>query len=397
MLRLVSPSLVLLLLALSGCQNPSGEQGPAAAPPTVQVDRPVVRDVTEYEEFTGRTEALVTIEVRSRVTGYLKESNFLEGSDVTKGQVLFEIDRSTYEAELERTEAQVRVLDATVNRLVSESQRARLLGSSRAISQEELDRLLGAKAEAESSRASAKAAYRAAKLNLDFTRITSPINGRVSRRNCDPGNLVKADETILTTLMVTDPIHANFDIDERTVLRLRRLIREGKLKSARESNITVNLGLADDEGKFSLVGTIDFVENKLDAGTGTLRIRVKIPNKDKFLSPGMFMRMQLAVSLPEKLPLIPEIALVSDQGQKFLYIVDDKTNEVSYRPVEIGQQLGSLRVIKKGLGPSETFVLKGQQRIRRPKDGGKAKVTPQWATTASGQVAAPLVRTPPEL
>jgi membrane fusion protein, multidrug efflux system len=353
-----------LMAALSlavGCGGASKE-APPAKEVSVPWSRPRVQVVTELEEFTGRTEAVMTVEVRARVTGYLDKAMFKEGTDVKKGDLLFEIDPRTYQAEVDKAQAMVGQYEATVERLGSDYQRARQLMPSRAISPEEVDKISGNRSEAAATVGAARASLRAAKLNLDFTKIAAPLSGRISRRLADPGNLVKADDTILTTIVQLDPIHSYFDIDERTVLRLRRLIHEGKLRSASETAIQVDLGLADEEG-YSLKGTIDFRDNRLDPGTGTLRVRVVIPNPDKLLSPGMFMRMKLPVSLPTRSLLVPEEALVNDQGQKALYVInaDDK---VESREVKIGQLIDGQRVIKSGVTEKDRVVVQGQMSVR---------------------------------
>lgn len=384
-------SAILLLggaFFLLGCNRaPAPPADPK--PPEVVVGRPILREVTEHEEFTGRTEAVMSVDVRARVTGYLEKALFKEGTDVKKGDLLFEIDRRTYQADLDRTQAQVRQGEATLERIGTDYQRARVLVPSRAISREELDKITGSRSEAEASVAGSRAAMRMAKLNLDFTKITAPLSGRISRRLCDPGNLVKADETVMTSIVQLDPIHAYFDIDERTVLRLRRLVQQGKLRSSRDSTIPVQLGLADEDG-FSLRGVIDFVDNKLDAGTGTLRVRVVIGNEKLLLSPGMFVRLRLPVSLPSRSALVPEEALASDQGQKFLYVLNEK-DEVVYRQVRTGQLFDGLRVISKGLAPGERVILSGQQRVR---PGGR--VTPRQVESPA-RVARPPASNPPAL
>lgn len=329
----------------------------------VVVARPVLREIAEFEIFTGRTEAVYTVDLRSRVTGYLKKALFTEGRDVEAGTLLFQIDPETYEAEVERAQAALSQQEAHVSRLLGDFRRARMLLPGRAVSVEEVEKISGDRLEAESTVQAAKAALRSAKLNLEFTRITAPISGRISRRQCDPGNLVKADDTILTTLVSLDPIHAYFDIDERTVLKMRA---QGKLLTTEESHLPVRLGLASEEG-YPISGEIDFIDNRLDPGTGTLRIRTRIDNPKKVLAPGMFIRLQLPVNPPEKCVMAPEVALGTDQGKKFLYVLNDK-DEVTQRQVEVGQLQNGWRVIKKGLSAGERVVVTGQQRIRLPRN-----------------------------
>jgi len=384
----------------AGC-NKGPAAPPPAAPPEVKIDSPVIREVTEYEEFTGRTEASMSVELRARVSGYVDKLHFKDGADVKKGDTLIDLDPRGYKAELERLEAQLRDNQARLERLGTEYRRVRSLGTSRAVSQEEVERISGERSQAEASVSAAKAAIKAAKLNIEFATVKAPFDGRLSRRMVDPGDSVKADDTMLTSLVAIDPIHAYFDIDERTVLRLRRLVHEGKLRSSRENTLYVNLGLADETG-YPLVGVIDFVDNHLDPGTGTLRIRASLANPRKLLSPGMFVRLRLPVSLPYTAALIAEEALVSDQGQKFLYVVnavdkedEDKEYRVEYRKVETGQIQNGLRVVKKGLTASDWVIIEGQQRVRP-----NVKVTPSRVAdknrAASRRQAAP-AETPPSL
>jgi len=382
--------LSLVVMSLTGCIGSSSASKPVPPSlPEVVYSTPLVRDLAEFDEFTGRTEASLSIDIRSRVTGYLEKAPFKEGEDVKKGQLLFEIDRRPYQAELDRALAQERQAAATMSRLSNEYQRARALVRSRAISEEELDRIAGSLAEADAADQAARAAIRTAKLNLDFTRITAPIDGRISRRNCDPGNLIKADDTILTSLVVLDPIHAYFDVDERTVLRLRRLVNSGKTTLSRQESIPVQLGLADEEG-FSLSGHIDFVDNRLDPNTGTLRIRAVIDNPHLLLSPGMFIRLRLPVSATQRCILVPEESLVTDQGQKMVYVLDDQ-DQVAYRRVTVGQETEGFRVIRTGVSPGDRVIVRGQQRVRPG-----IKVVPR-ASEQPAHVATPVAAIPPAL
>jgi RND family efflux transporter MFP subunit len=211
----------------------------------------------------------------------------------------------------------------------------------------------------------AKAQVEAAKLNLSFTKITAPITGRISRQNIDPGNLVMADNTVLTTLVTLNPIYVYFDVDERTMLRLRRLIQEGKLKSAREKGVTVNveMGTSDEDG-FPHPGVINFVDNRLDPATGTLRVRAVFENPRYFLSPGLFARLRIPIGEPHPATVVAERALGTDQGQRFVFVVNDE-NVVEYRPVKIGALQDGLREIVEGVKEGERVVVSGLQRVRK--------------------------------
>jgi multidrug efflux system membrane fusion protein len=345
----LSLAVAVLGLGFTGCHKAAPKLA-AGKPPEVLVDHPTVRTVTDYEDFPGRTEATDTVDIRARVTGYLDAFHFKEGMEVQAGDVLFEIDPSPYEAELERAKANLALAEAHLARMNADYRRVTALAGTRIVSQEDTVKV-------------ARAGLRLAELNLGYTKVKAPLSGRISRCFVDPGNLVKADDTVLTRIVALDPIHAYFDIDERSLLRLRRLVHEGRIKSARESTVMVQIGLADEEG-FSLAGTIDFADNRLDPGTGSLRVRCLIRNPRQLLSPGLFVRIRLPIGDPHEAVLVPEEALGTDQGQKFVYVVDDK-NKVVYRPVKIGAAHEQLRVVENnGLKPDERIVVSGLQRIR---------------------------------
>jgi len=340
-----------------------GRSTPTAPPPQeVYVALPVVQQITDTDVFTGRTEAVNTVEVRARVTGYLEKALFKDGADVKEGDLLFEIDPRTYRAEYQRTLADVTRAEVHFQRLDNDYKRAAALLPRKAISQEEYDKIAGDRAEAEAAVGVAKASRDFAKQNLDFCKVTAPLTGRISRRQIDPGNLVKADDTPLTVIVALDPMYVYFDVDERSLLRFRRLIQEGKLRSARETRVTVAMGLADETG-FPHEGYIDFAENRVDPQTGTLRARCVFPNPNRILSPGLFARVRVPIGAPHQAILVSERALGTDQGEKFLYVVNDE-DQVVYRKVRIGSLQGGLRVIDEGLEPGERVIVSGLQRVR---------------------------------
>ena len=350
-----------LLAAVTGCDRSQPKLAPPK-PAEVLVSTPISRSITEFEEFTGRTEAVRTVSVRARVTGYLDRVLFKEGAVVDQGDVLFEIDPRTYQADRDKAEAAVGVSEAHLRRLEKEFQRATALVRTTAISQEEFDRIAGDRDEAAAAVRVAKAGLELADLNLSFTKVRSAVTGRISRMMIDPGNLVKADDTMLTTIVTLDPMHASFDMDERTFLRLQRLVQEGKIRSARESSLPVELGLTDEDG-YSLAGTIDFVDNKVDPNTGTLRVRGVFPNPKGLLSPGLFVRVRIPVGDAHPAILVAEQALATDQGHKYVYVVNEK-NVVSYRRVKVGLLTEGLRVIEDGVAPTDRVVVSGLQRIK---------------------------------
>jgi RND family efflux transporter MFP subunit len=354
-----------LCLALAGCARAPSE-APPAAPPPVTVSYPVEREVTDYADFTARTAAVDSVEVRARVSGYLDTVHFKEGALVKKGDVLFEIDPRTYQAILRQAEGNLEAVEARVERLGADFQRAQRMLGSRAISREEYDKVVGDRLEAVASRAAAKAAAERARLDLGFTRVTAPVSGRVSRYVVTVGNLVQAGDagggTLLTTIVSVDPTYAYFDVDERTVLRVKQLIREGQLKSPDDGKIPVWLGLADEDGHPHR-GVINFRDNQVNAKTGTLKVRAVFPNKDEALTPGLFARVRVPISPPHKALLVSERALDTDQGQKVVYVVD-KDNKVVSRPVRLGALHDGLREITDGLRSGDRVIVNGLQQVR---------------------------------
>jgi RND family efflux transporter MFP subunit len=375
---------------VAGCERPPTK--PVVKPPIVMVSQPVSEEVQDYEDFTGRTDAIPKVEIRARVTGYLAKAYFKDGDDVKEGEMLFEIDPRLYKADLDRAVSTVSQNEARLHRLEADFARAKKLFDRGGIGREEYDKILGDRAEAEAAVGIAKAALDYAKLNDEFTRVRAPISGRVSRRMVDPGNLVQADVTALTNIVSLDPLYVYWDVDERTLLKLRRLRAEGKIRSRREQEVPIYAALSDEED-FTHKGVIDFADNQLDASIGTLRLRAVIENpKPYLLSPGLFMRIRLPVGEPRRSIMIPEQALGTDQGRKFIYVVNPKTNEIIKRSVAIGKLDKGLREVQQGLASGESVVVSGLQRIRegvkvdpRPAEsiGGKDKTKATVASTAT--------------
>jgi RND family efflux transporter MFP subunit len=388
-LRIASFGLLSALLA--GCVD-EAPKPKAFEAPKVEVALPASETVSDFEEFTGRFEAIYTVEIRARVTGYLDKVNFADGDEVNEGVLLFDIDPRPYETELNRTEATLLQSEAHQRRLDADQKRANGLFSRSAIGREEYDRITGDYSEAQAAVGVAKAARDMARLSLEFTKVKAPISGRLSRRLVDPGNMVQADVTPLTTIVSLDPLYVYFEVDERTLLRLRRLAREGRIKNrASGSVIPIMVGLADevdeDTGNFLYPheGNIDFSDNKVDPNTGTLQLRGKIDNPrsqagTRVLSPGLFAHVRLPVGDPHPALLVPEQALARDQGQRVVYVVetkskvlkDEKTNKPKTvkvekafkRLVEVKPGTKGRMVIEKGLKPGDRVVVSGLQRIR---------------------------------
>jgi RND family efflux transporter MFP subunit len=366
--------IVLVCAATAGCDQVKGAMAPAAAapappapkPPDVLFTMPTTSEITDFEDFTGRTVARRTIDIRARVTGYLDKIQFKDGGEVKQGDLLFEIDPRPYQTEYSRTQAALVQAEAHRSRLDHDLERATKLIESKQISREQFDLVTGDRAEADAAVSVAKANLQTARLNLSFTQVKAPLAGQISRTQLDPGNLVKADDSILTTLVTLDPIFAYFEVDERTLLMMRRYVETGKIKTVGkdkdEVQVPVLMGLADEEG-FPHSGTINFVDNRLDVATGTLQVRGIFENPTHILSPGLFVRVRLPIGEPYQALLIDERALGTDQGQKFVYVVD-KDNNAQYRRVEVGKLQNGQRVVRKGIAEGERVVVSGLQRVR---------------------------------
>jgi RND family efflux transporter MFP subunit len=378
-------------MVIFGC----GKKPPAPPPPKtpeVVVSLPVVKEVTDFEDFTGRTVAVATVQVRARVSGYLDKVLFTEGREVKEGDPLFEIDPRTYQDDLDQKEATVAQAEAHLKRLERDYGRAAKLLPDNAISQTEFDQIAGDRDEAAAALGVAKAARELSQLNLSFTKVAAPLSGRIGKQMIDPSNMVQADQTILASIVSQDPIYAYFAVDERTTLKVRRLIRAGVVKPSSEAPMAVFLGLSD-EGGYPHEGTVNFVDNQTDAMTGTLYLRGVFPNPKRILSPGLFARIRLPIGSPHPSLAILEEAIGRDQDQKYVYVVNDK-NEVEYRRVKIGIALpDGLRAIDEGLSEGDRVVIKGLQRILRPGDKVEPKLA--GATAADASSAPPSATQPP--
>jgi RND family efflux transporter MFP subunit len=348
------------ILTIVGCG--SGPARPALPPAIVSVSKVSPAKIIDYVDFTGRTEAKETVEIKARVTGYLMSVEFEEGKLVQAGDILYRIDDRTYKAELAKAQGEVSRNEALLERLKSDLTRARRMRVGEAISREEYDKISGNVEETTAALMSAKAAAARTQLDVDFTVVKAPISGRISRTLITAGNLVTADNTKLTSIVSVDPMYATFDVDERTVLRIQAMIREGKFKSAREAKVRVDLGTQLEQGH-PHQGFINFVDNRIDPSTGTLRVRGEFPNADAALSPGLFVRIRLPLGEAQESLVVTESAIGTDQGIRFVYVVDDE-NKVTQRTVTVGALRDGLRVIESGLQPGERVIVRGLQRVR---------------------------------
>lgn len=363
------------------------------APPTVTVSLPVAREVTDFVEFVGRLEAPLSLDVRARVTGYLVKMPFKEGSLVKTGDVLFEIDDRMYKDELDHAQAS---LDESKAALVKaqafldiglETQKI----SSGAISQQEIVQRRGARDESQAGVQSAEATLRKCQLNYEWCKVTSAIDGRVSRYNLTLGNLADQDTTVLTTVVSEDPLYAYFDVDERTLLGVLRLKLPDNKDAIATKSLPVMLGVADEDG-FPHTGYVDFANNVINSATGTVTVRGVFANPfldsgRRLMRPGMFVRVRLPVSQPHQALLVSEKALATDQGQKFVYVVDAQ-NAVQYRRVTTGaSQPDGLRVINQGLKADDLILISGLQLVRPRQTVKPERASMLPATTADKPAA----------
>jgi len=384
------------ILVAVGCAKPPPPLVKAAAPDVI-VALPVVKGVTDFEDFTGRTEAYKVVDVKPQLTALLDRVHFKDGAYVPEGTPLFDLDARFTKAQADGADANLKLARAKrdlARTLLTTAEKSRDQG---VISADEYAKTAAEFQAAEATVKVAEYDVEKAATTLDYTRIKSRYSGRLGKAMVDPGNVVKENETVLTRLVVLDPIYVVFDIDERTLLRIRRLIADGRIPSARESPISVRVGLADEEG-YSFTAPLTFADNTLDAGTGTLRFRGEMRNPSlqrtglpavvgaaaatgadvnapRLLSPGMFVRVRFPVGREHPAVLIPEEAVGADQGQRFVFVLNDQ-DEAQYRRVTLGAQEGRLRVVEDGVRPGERVVVSGLQRVR-----AGLKVTPRTAAT----------------
>jgi len=331
-------------------------------PPTVTTSQPVERAVIDYDEYTGRTAAVEEVEVRARVSGYLNKVNFKEGSEVHKGDLLFVIDPRPFQTVLDAAMGQVAQWDAKRARAEADVARTQRLLPRGAASQKDLDTAMADLNEARAAIQSGQAAVNRAILDLEFTKVTAPISGRISRTFITEGNLVNADATVLTTIVSLQPMYAYFDVDERSMLRYQQLARASNQTKAR-GRAPVSLTLANETIE-PQQGVLDFVDNRVDPTTGTIRTRGVFHNTNRLLTPGLFVRVRIPGSDTYQALLVSDRAISTDQGQKHVWVVNEQ-NVVEYRQVSVGAlQNDGLRVVNTGVKSGEWIVVNGLQRVR---------------------------------
>jgi len=364
----------LIAVTLAACSK-APEQAGAPPAPAVTVATPTVRTVTDWDEFVGRFEAIQQVQIRARVGGFVDSIDFKDGAFVKRGDLLYVIDPRPYTATLLQAQGQLADAKAKVDLAERELARAVELVRTNAVSEAAVDQRRQQSQAAQASVLQAEGALKRAELDVNFTNVTAPIAGRISRHLVSVGNLVQGGEagaTVLTSIVSMDPIHLYFDMDEATYLKNNRLWHEGRRPSSRDTPNQVQIMLSG-ETKPSHEGSMDFVDNRLDIATGTLRGRAVVPNADLSILPGQFARIRVIGSAPYDALLLPDTAITNDQSRKVVFVVN-KEDTVEMRPVTLGPLDQGLRVIREGLTKDDRVVVDGLQRARVG-----AKVTPQAA------------------
>jgi RND family efflux transporter MFP subunit len=373
-------SLIGAPLLLLGCQEQKAVELP---PPVVTVTQAVQKKVQDWDEYTGRLAPTGTVEVRPRVSGYITEVKFVDGDLVKKGQPLFTIDPRPYQADYDRAKAEVDKADAALTLAAADFERARQLREKGVTAAGDFDQRSATYRQATGAAQSARAALENAKLNLEFCTIRAPIDGRASLANVTVGNLVSADgKDPLTTIVSTNPVYAYADVDERSLLRYTRSYLAGKKgpEDADEVKAPIQLSLQD-EKDFPHTGYIDFIDNRVDSSTGTIRIRGVFDSENGLLAPGLFVRVRIPAGNPYEAVLVPERSVASDQGQRYVVLVE-KGDVAEFRPVELGTLSEGLQVIKSGVRAGDTVVVDGLLKVRPGE-----KVNPKPISEQSSEIA----------
>ncbi len=356
--RAVAPVIALLTtLFVAGCDTNADEPPAAPPPPAVSVADVLVRELNAWHEFTGRVEAAETVQVRPRVSGAIEEVRFTEGREVEEGEVLFVIDQRPYLAALARAEAELAGARAQVAMAQNEAKRARKLLTSRTISEEIHDQKIANEAQVHAAVQAAQAAVDIARLNLEFTEVRSPIDGRTGRALVTRGNLVEAAATLLTTVVSLNPVHVYFESDERAYLRSKDLARRG-------ARNTVFVGLSSEQG-YPHRGIMDFVDNQLNPDTGTIRARALLDNTDRVFTPGLFARVRVQGREIERALMIDDKSILTDQDRRFVYVLGEG-DTAQRRDVTLGRAVEGMRIITEGLAPGDRIIVHGVQKVYYP-------------------------------
>lgn len=374
---------VLAAAVLAACSGGHAEEAGAPPPPQVSAAPVLVKPVSQWDDFSGRVEAVQSVELRPRVSGYIDKVNYVEGDEVKKGDVLFTIDARSYRAELDRATAELARARTQASLSRSEAERARRLSDQQAISTETWEQRRATAEQAQAAVLAAQAAVDAARLNMEFTQVRAPIDGRAGRAMVTAGNLVTAGDSasVLTTLVSLDIVFVYFDADEGTFLRYAQMARKGERPSERDSELPVKVGLSGEEG-FPHQGKVDFLDNQVTRSTGTIRVRALLDNADRAFTPGLFARVQLLGSGEFQAMLIDDKAVLTDQDRKYVYVVD-KDNKAQRRDITLGRTAEGLRIVQQGLKAGDRVIIDGVQKVFMPGMPVQAKaVAMQPAATA---------------
>jgi len=353
--------MVLLIVQLSGCDDGVAQNAPPP-PPEVSAAPVLIKPVSQWDSFNGRVEAVQSVQLRPRVSGYIESVNYREGDEVKKGQVLFTIDDRSYRAALEQAKAELARARSQASLARSESGRSEKLIGSQAISREAWEQRRSAASQAQADVLAAEAAVDMAQLNLDFTRVTAPIDGRASRAMITAGNLVTAGDSasVLTTLVSQQQMYVYFDVDENTFLNYQAMARQGQQRHA----LPVEIALVGEQG-FPHQGKIDFLDNQLTASTGTIRMRALLDNQQRQFTPGLFARVRLPGSAQFEAVLIDDKAVLTDQDRKYVYVVDGE-GKAQRRDIQPGAMVDGLRIVKSGLQSGDKVIIAGLQKVFMP-------------------------------
>jgi len=357
----------LAALVLASCGEKQQSQAPGAPPPpSVSVANPVEKKVVEWDEYTGRFEPVDTVEVRARISGVLTDVKFTDGAVVKKGDLLFVIDPRPFQRVLDRDRAALQGAKVQVEFAQKDLERARPLMANSTISQQVFDQRNQAVKTAEANVLSAEASVRSAELDVEFTQIRAPITGRISRKLISEGNFITGGSgsgTLLTTIVSTDPIYFYFDISEADFLKYKRLFEQGMRPSSRETANPIEVGLQGDTA-FPIKGQMNFVDNRIDTATGSLRERATFQNPNGMLLPGLFARARVIGSAEYNAILLPDAAIAADQSNRFVFVVTDD-GMVSAKPITLGPTIDGLRVIRTGVTAADWVIVNGVQRARK--------------------------------
>ncbi|KMM74839.1 acriflavin resistance protein AcrA [Xanthomonas sp. NCPPB 1128] len=382
-------AVALLVATLAACGSKANEQG-APPPPSVGVAPALQKQISQWDEFSGRVEAVEHVDLRPRVSGYIDKVNYVEGQEVKKGDVLFTIDARSYRAELARAEADLARARTQAKLSASEAARAKTLSEQQAISTESWEQRRAAAEQAQADVLAAQAAVDSARLNLEWTQVRAPIDGRAGRAMVTAGNLVSAGDSasVLTTLVSLDKVHVYFDADEGTFLRYAQMARDGQRPSERDGSLPVQVGLVGEDG-YPHAGKVDFLDNQLVRSTGTIHVRALLDNADRRFTPGLFARVRLLGSGRFDAVLIDDRAVLTDQDRKYVYVVD-KDGKAQRRDVQLGRSAEGLRIVTSGLSAGDKVIVDGVQKVFMPGMPVQAKPIAQSTSPAAPHQAVAL-------